>query len=250
VTEPLVRVAGVKKTFRPPASVRLLLGGKLRGAPVVALDGIDVDVARGEAVGLMGANGAGKSTLLRILAGLIVPTAGTVNVCGLDASRGGSALARKVGYVAADERGLSHYLSAREQLAWLASLHGYRRAEALRVVGALVEQMGMTPYADRPLRELSTGMRRRASLARGLLGAPEVLLLDEPTRGVDPAGSMALHEHLRAALRRGCAIVIATHDRDEARSVCARVAVLDEARLLALEPPELAVQRLVDRGDA
>ncbi len=229
----------------------MLLSGRLRGPEVTALDGIDLEAGRGEALGLMGANGAGKSTLLRLFAGLLVPSDGAVRVCGLDASLGGPALARKIGYVAADERGLSPYLSAREQLAWTAALHGYRRRAALVRVGELLERMGMTSYADRALRELSTGMRRRAALARGLIGEPEVLLLDEPTRGVDPAGVHALHDHLRDVLARGCTLVIATHDREEARVLCKRVAVIDSARLITVDEPERAVARLVGLlGDA
>ena len=244
----IIRAVGLKKTFRRPASLGLLLRGRLRGDAVVALAGVSLEVARGEAVGLMGPNGAGKSTLLRILAGLLLPSEGSAEVCGLDATRGGSALARKVGYVAADERGLTPQLSAREHLVWFAALHGLRRRAAEKRAGELLDRMALGPHSDKPMRELSTGMRRRTALARGLLGAPDVLILDEPTRGLDPAAAVAFHTQLRAILDGGCAMVMATHDRQEARTVCARVAVLDGARLVTIDTPDRAAARLV--GDA
>lgn len=245
-----IEAQGVKKSFRQPASVRLLFGLKLRGAEVVALDGFDAKVQRGSGLGLMGPNGAGKSTLLRILAGLLLPSAGRVVVEGHDATRAQLALRRSVGYVAADERGLTPHLSPREHLAFFAALHGMERKEALCAVDRLIERMGLTGCARRPLRELSTGMRRRTALARGLIGTPRVLLLDEPTRGVDPAGMVALHAELRALLDGGCTLVLATHDREEARSLCAEVAVLDGAKLVAIESPDRASARLLSMGAA
>jgi ABC-2 type transport system ATP-binding protein len=244
----VLRASGLSKTFRPPASVRLLLRGRLRGLPVTALDGVSLEVRAGEAVGLMGKNGAGKSTLLRLAAGILSPTSGRIEVGGLDARRGGAALARKVGYVAADERGLTLHLTPHQLLTWYAALYGHHRASALTVVGALLARLGLTEHAHRRLNELSTGMRRRTALARALLGTPEVLLLDEPTRGVDPAGAAALHRHLLAALDGGCALLLATHDRDEARTLCAKVAVLDRARVIAIEPPAEAAARLLKAG--
>jgi ABC-2 type transport system ATP-binding protein len=238
------------KTFRPPASLRLLLRLQLRGAPVVALDGVDLTVEPGEIFGLMGPNGAGKSTLLRILAGLVTPSSGTAAVCGLDAAAGGPALARKVGYVAGDERGIVPQLSPREYLAFFAALHGHRRRAALAQADALVSKMGLDTVAERPLGQLSTGMRRRVALGRALIGAPEVLLLDEPTRGVDPAGAQALRAHLTSAAAGGCAVVLATHDIEEARVLCARVAVIAAGRFVAVEEPGRAAARLTGAAHA
>src|SRR5262249_44649925 len=156
VTAPraVVSASGVHKTFRPPASLRLLLRLRLRGAPVCALDGVDLEVKAGEVVGLMGANGAGKSTLLRILSGLLTATAGRVSVCGLDAARAGSQLARHVGYMAGDDRSFLPQLSPREQLAFFAALHGHHRRAALERAHQLLEQVGLSREADRPLGEL------------------------------------------------------------------------------------------------
>jgi ABC-2 type transport system ATP-binding protein len=119
------------------------------------------------------------------------------------------------------------------------------RGAALRVVDGLLERVALTPYSRRPTRELSTGMRRRLSFARALIGEPEILLLDEPTRGVDPTGAHSLHELLRSQLRDGRTIVIATHDRQEAEALCSRVAVLHRSKLLALDTPERGTSLLM-----
>jgi ABC-2 type transport system ATP-binding protein len=221
----VIHAEGVGKTFRPPLGARR--------AAVVALDGVSLDVARGEAVALMGANGAGKSTLLRIVAGLLRATAGRVTVCGLDAAAGGAALAHKIGYVAADERGVTAALTPREHLAFFAALYGMRRPAALARAEALLDTVGAAAYARRPMRELSTGLRRRVALARALVGAPEVLILDEPTRGLDPDGAAALHAHLRGVLDRGACALFATHDRAEAAALAQRTLRLDAGRALA-----------------
>jgi ABC-2 type transport system ATP-binding protein len=136
-------------------------------------------------------------------------------------------------------------LSAREHLAWYAALYGFARAPALERVGTLLERVGLASHALRPLRELSTGMRRRVALARALIGDPEVIILDEPTRGVDPAGASALHGHLLTELEGGRTVVIATHDRVEARTLCARVAVLQASRLVTIERADDAATRLL-----
>ncbi len=238
----MIDASGLRKTFRPSASLSLLLRAHLRGPEVTALDGVDLKVARGEAVGLMGENGAGKSTLLRILTGLLTPTAGRAVVCDIDVTQSQAAriLSRRVGYLPADERGLTPHLSPREHLAFFAALHGHSRKPALTRAAQLIDRMGLAEVADRPLRELSTGMRRRTALARSLLATPELLLLDEPSRGVDPPGTAKLHAFLRDELKRGCSIVIATHDIAEAESLCTRVAILQNAKMIALVPPAQA----------
>jgi ABC-2 type transport system ATP-binding protein len=234
----------VGKVFRPPATFGTLLRGRLRGAPFAALQGVSFEVDPGEGLGLMGPNGAGKSTLLRLIAGLLVPSHGHLRVCGIDTREGWTAVVRKIGYVPAEEGAHDSSISVREHLAWYAALHGLVRAEGLRRADELLERVGLSAHARRRARELSTGMRRRLSLARALLGDPQVLLLDEPTRGVDPAGAIVFHQYLRSLLGEGRSIVVATHDREEARALCARVGVLDHGRLLSLEAPELAAARL------
>ncbi len=215
----MVVAEGLIEKFRPPASLRQLVHGRLRGEPVAALEGVSFAVEPGEAFGLMGPNGAGKSTLLRIFAGLVAPDGGHARVAGLDCARGGPLLGAKVGYLAADERGLTLALSPRELVAFFGALHGLARRAALQRADELMDEVGLSAVARRPIGELSTGMRRRTGLARALLGAPSLLLLDEPTRGLDPAGALALRAQLQAALRRGVVLVLATHDVAEAQSL-------------------------------
>jgi ABC-2 type transport system ATP-binding protein len=242
--KPAVAVRGVRKVFHPPADLKQLLGLSLRAAPVVALDAVELTVARGETLGLMGSNGAGKSTLLRVVAGLLLPSAGTVTVCGLDAAAEARAVRGKIGYVAADDRGLLRRLSPREQLAFYGALYGRSRREALARADELLAVVGLKEHAERRIGELSTGLCRRVALATGLVGAPEVLILDEPTRGVDPGAAAALRDRFAAIAQQGCAVLLATHDAAEAERLCAKVAILEHGRVSAIEAPALAVRRL------
>jgi len=213
----------VTKQFRPPASLRAILSGRLRGDSVVALAGVDLDVQAGQVVGLMGPNGAGKSTLLRILVGLVTPTTGSASVDGCDVASERRRVAERVGYVAGDERGMTPQLSAREHLRFFAALFGLGAQEGRARGERLLADLSLVDAADRPMGQLSTGMRRRIALARGFLGAPRVLILDEPTRGIDPEGAAWLRGHVARFAQKGGAVVLATHDLEEARTLCQRV---------------------------
>jgi ABC-2 type transport system ATP-binding protein len=228
-----IEVVELAKTFRPPAGIRDLLRGKLSGAPVQALVGVTFAVAAGEVVCVMGENGAGKSTLLRILAGLLLPSGGYARVAGLDVAAQGSEFRRRVGFVVGDERSFHWPLSGRHNLEYFGALHGYSAAEAHRRAAALLERVGLAEAADRSFRTYSRGMRQRMSLARGLLGDPQVLLLDEPTLGLDPRGARDLRQFLRDDVIRGAGrtAVVGTNDPVEARALADRVLLLAHGRL-------------------
>ncbi|HEY0707048.1 MAG TPA: ABC transporter ATP-binding protein, partial [Polyangia bacterium] len=183
---PVVDVASLTKVFRPPGSLGQLLRGRLHGAPVSALTDISLRLAPGEVVAVVGENGAGKTTLLRILAGLLAPTSGHAVVLGHEiGSRGHEVnFRRRVALITADERSFFWPLSGRENLAYFGALHGFDRATSLRRADHLLDRVGLGGAADRRYAEYSRGMRQRLALARGLLGDPEVLLLDEPTLGL------------------------------------------------------------------
>jgi ABC-2 type transport system ATP-binding protein len=235
----LIHVADLVKEFHSPASWGQILRGRLRGDVVRALSGVSLDVGEGEIVGLCGPNGAGKSTLLRVLAGLVLPTSGVVTVCGADARLGNAAQRQRVSYVVGDERSFSWRLCGRQNLEFFAALHGYERQPARTRVGQLIELVGMTDCADRPFREYSTGMRQRFVLARGLLSDPRVLLLDEPTRGLDPAASATLRTFIRDDVARahGRTVLCATHDLGLVKAFCDRVLVIDAGRVTATAAP-------------
>jgi ABC-2 type transport system ATP-binding protein len=237
-----VEAAGLGKDYRVAAGLRELLRGRLFGETVRALDAVDLRLEAGETLALLGPNGAGKSTLLRLLGGLVVPTRGRATVAGHDAAKGGPALRAAAGYVAGDARSFAWRLSARENLRFFASLHGHAGAAATREVERVLERVGLADRAGARVATLSTGMRQRLALARGLLGAPKVWLLDEPTAGLDPAAAHAVRALVGELAAGGAAVILATHSLDEARQLGRRALWLRDGRV-AWQGPAAEVER-------
>ncbi|HVU51360.1 MAG TPA: ABC transporter ATP-binding protein [Polyangia bacterium] len=229
-----VSVEDLGKVFRPPGNARDLLRGRLFREPVRALDGVTFDVAPGEIVCMMGPNGAGKSTLARILGGLLRPTAGRATIAGHDAAAAAPGLRRSVSFVVGDERSFHYGVSGRENLRYYAALHGLDAAAGRRRVDELLERVGLAAAAERRYREYSRGMRQRLAIARGLLGDPEVLLLDEPTLGLDPVGARDLRAFLRDDTIRaaGRTALVCSNEPAEARALADRVLLLQNGRLV------------------
>jgi ABC-2 type transport system ATP-binding protein len=204
---------------------------------VEALDGVSFDVELGEVVALLGPNGAGKSTLLRILGTTVLPDSGSATVGGHDVVRDGVAARRSLGLMIGDER--SHYwrLSGRRNLAFFGALAGMRRREALARAEQLLEEVDLSPAADRPVLGYSSGMRARLSLARAMLVDPPVLLLDEPTRNLDPLAASRFRESTsQLARERNAGVLFATHDLHEAVGMSNRILVLSAGRIVLEEP--------------
>jgi len=199
---------------------------------VRAVDHMTFTVGRGEAVGYIGANGAGKSTTIKMLTGILKPTAGEVRTCGFDPMRQRMDVARRVGVVFGQRSQLWWDLPLRESFTILAAIHRLDEQAARERTGVLVEQLEMGPQLRTPVRSLSLGQRMRAEIAAALLHSPELLILDEPTIGLDVLSKQRLREFLLAERReRGTTLLLTTHDMGDIERLCGRVLVVDHGRL-------------------
>jgi ABC-2 type transport system ATP-binding protein len=222
----------------------------VRFGDVTAVDDLTLAVAAGEVLALLGHNGAGKTTTVRAANGLAEPAAGRVRVLGLSPVDDGPALRRRTA-VLTDAPGLDERLTARETLRFAAEVYDLPRVESRARVDALLEELGLAARADDRTGAFSRGMRQRLSLARALLHRPEVLFLDEPTTGLDPAATRQLHGVIRHLTREeGRTVVLCTHNLDEAESLADRVALLARGRLLALGTPAELERRVAGAAGA
>ncbi|MCO5970966.1 ABC transporter ATP-binding protein [Actinoallomurus soli] len=212
---PAVRGRRIKKSF----------------GDVVALDGVDLDVAAGQVHGLVGPNGAGKTTLLGLLLGLAVADGGELEILGTPVGRTLAVPDGVAGFV--DGPGLYPSLTARQNLSALASLRGY---DAGRGVDDALEQVGLTDVADDRIRGFSLGMRQRLGLAAALLTRPRLLVLDEPANGLDPAGKHHVHRVITGLAADGVAVVLSSHRMDDLAALCSEVTVLATGRVVFSGP--------------
>jgi ABC-2 type transport system ATP-binding protein len=202
--------------------------GKRFGARA-ALDGVDLEVPRGVAFGFLGANGAGKTTLIRLLLGLARPTSGTMRLLGRDLPSGSADALARVGAIIEEPRFHPH-LSGRENL----HVHAAARDRAAhdRIDGALA-RVGLTARADEKVKTYSLGMRQRLGVARCLLSDPELLILDEPMNGLDPAGILEFRHLIRELVAEGRTVLLSSHLLDEVEKTCDIVAIVDDGRVVA-----------------
>ncbi len=246
VSIPAVEARGVSKHFFSGANFADLLRGRLRGRRLEALRPLDLEVMPGEVLAVVGKNGAGKSTLLRLVAGLLLPDSGSLKVLGEEMAMAGMKQRRRACYVGGDERSFSWRLTGAQNLEFFAALHGLDRVAAAERAGQTLEQVGLEEDSDRPVREYSTGMRQRLALARGLLGDPELMLLDEPTRGVDPGAAIELRAFLsEQVLGDGRTALLATNDPGEAKAMCKRALLLEGGRDGGVGPVEEVLAGLI-----
>jgi daunorubicin resistance ABC transporter ATP-binding subunit len=216
ITTPAIFAEGVRQTF----------------GDVVALDGLDLEVEAGTVFGLLGPNGAGKTTLVRILATLLRPTAGTARVLGHDVVAEPLAVRRRIGlagqFAAVDEE-----LTGRENVEMVGMLYRLSGAEARRRAAEILERFGLADVADRRVSTYSGGMRRRLDLGASLAGRPPVLLLDEPTTGLDPRTRLELWSTIDELRRGGTTVLLTTQYLEEADRLAQRIAVVDHGRIAA-----------------
>ncbi len=232
-------VEQIEKYFPvPQAGIRAFLNPF---APLThpALLGVSFQVGAGEVAGLIGANGSGKSTLLRILATLLVPTRGSARVAGHDVERQASQVRTHLGFHSATDGGFYSRLTARENLIFFAAMNGLFQAEAARRLDELTELMGMEEFLGSQVRTLSTGQVHRLGLARAMIHRPSVLLLDEPTRSLDPIAAAEFRRFLKSQLveRYGTTVLFASHTLAEVEQLANRVILLNRGRLIACDSP-------------
>ena len=220
----MIELVSVSKSFGPTEA-----GRHTR----IAVDDLSFSVARGEMFGVIGPDGAGKTTTLRLMCGLLAPDRGTVRVAGADPFKTHRAATASIGYVS-QRFSLYGDLSIDENVAFFASIHGVRDFTGRRT--RLLELTGLLPFRTRRADRLSGGMKQKLALACTLVHEPPILVLDEPTTGVDPVSRREFWKLLAEFLRQGLTIILATPYLDEAER-CARVALLNEGRLLALDDP-------------
>jgi ABC-2 type transport system ATP-binding protein len=202
-----------------------------------AVNEVSFSVKPGEIFGLLGPNGAGKSTLIRMLTTLMAPTAGSATVGGADIVRQSDTVRRTIGVI---PQALTSdpELSVEENLVIFARLYGVPRDRRKRLITELLDAVQLTEWRDKPVKQLSGGMRRRVEIARGLVHEPRIFFLDEPTTGLDPVSRTSVWEMLqRIKAARDLTVILTTHYMDEADKLCDRIAIVDHGRLVALDSP-------------
>jgi ABC-2 type transport system ATP-binding protein len=197
-----------------------------------AVDGIDLDVRGGEILALLGPNGAGKTTTIRVIMGQLHPTAGSALVAGIDCWDERARAMRLVGYLP-DEPAFHDHLTGREVVRFVGRLHGMPSDEIAARGQPLAERIGIADALDEYAVNYSLGMRKRLGLVLALLHRPQLLVLDEPTAGLDPYGARTLHELLREFARDGGAVLHSTHLLEQAERLCDRVAIISRGRVAA-----------------
>ena len=226
----MISVREVSRTF----VVRRRISWLRRTRDVVrAVDGLSFAIDRGEMVGYIGPNGAGKSTTVKMLTGILVPSAGTLRVAGLDPAAQRVALARRIGVVFGQRTTLWWDLPLRDSFALLKRIYQIENARFAANLASFVELLDLAPLLDVPVRQLSLGQRMRGDIAAALLHDPEILYLDEPTIGLDIVSKARLRDFLRRVNEeRGVTVLLTTHDLTDIEQLCSRVMVIDRGRLV------------------
>lgn len=210
---------------------------------VVAVDGIDLAVQKGEIFGLLGPNGAGKTTTMQILTTLLKPTAGTITIAGTDVVNDPAAVRHHLGYVS-QKGGLERSATARENLVLQARLYGMTAQEAEARAQELIKNLGLSSFADRLVETYSGGQRRRVDIALGMVHKPTVLFLDEPTIALDPQSRAQVWQEIKRLKTRGTTVFFTTHYLDEADQFCDRVAIVNQGTVVALGTPSSLKQEI------
>lgn len=243
-----VSVRNVTKRFKVRRPFKEVLRRPFRVEYAKALNDVSCEIRRGEFFGFLGANGAGKTTLFKTLSTLVIPDHGSVLVEGYDVVKQEAEVRKILTPVIADERSLRWRLSARENVRLFAVLYGVPASELEARLDEVLETVGLNPRDAKMVGRFSSGMRQRLLIARALIPRPRVLLLDEPTRSLDPVSARSLRNFLKQEICRklGCTVLLATHTSEEAFELCDRVAIMQRGQIVAVGATDQLVMKVTD----
>ena len=227
----MIESQGLTKTF------------KARKKTVEAVRGVDLVVNEGEIFGFLGPNGAGKTTTMRMLSTLLDPTSGNATVCGYDLRKQQAQVRRTIGYVG-QKGGAEPKETGRENMILQARLYGMSKAEAQKRAVELITRLDLETYADRLVKTYSGGQRRRLDIAMGMMHRPRLLILDEPTTGLDPQSRARIWDEVRSLRAEGMTIFLTTHYMDEADGLCDRLAIIDNGKIVGEDTPNALKQQI------
>ena len=230
--ENAIEISGLNKTYKA--------SGK-KSAPKVALTDVDLSIPRGSIFGLLGPNGAGKSTIINIMAGLVMKSAGSVKIWGIDIDQDQRSAKRAIGIVP-QEVNYDPFFSPRQLLDLQAGLYGVPKNE--RRTMEILETVGLADKADAYTRSLSGGMRRRLMVAKAMVHSPPILVLDEPSAGVDVELRKQLWDNVRALNKQGVTILLTTHYLEEAEELCDKIAIISHGKVITSEDKETLLSRI------
>ena len=230
-----IETFNLTKKFIPPKGFIGLLH-PLKKKEVLALDDVNLKIRKGDLFGILGPNGAGKTTLIKVLCTLILPTCGTAYVNGYDVTKEEEGVKASIGLVTGEERSFYWRLTGRQNMIFFASLHTFSSASvAQKRVNDVLNFVGLEDKADDKFHSYSTGMKQKMAIARGLLNEPEILLMDEPTKSLDPGAAQNLREFIKERLvkEQGKTVFLSTHHLEEAEQICDRIAIINKGTIKA-----------------
>jgi ABC-2 type transport system ATP-binding protein len=237
-----IEAEGLRRTYKTTTGTL-----RRKTLEIEAVRGIDFEVAEGELFGLLGPNGAGKTTTIKMLITLLIPTAGTARVLGFDVVKDAREVRKRIGYVFGGERGAYDRLSGLDNLRYFAELYGVPPALQKQRIPELLELVGLTGREKERVEGYSRGMRQRLHIARGLLHDPPVVVLDEPTIGLDPVGARELRATISDLASTGKTVLLTTHYMYEADALCRRIAVINRGEIVAEGTPSALKSIVADQ---
>lgn len=228
----IIKLIKISKDFPKTKRYREIITKPFKNKYITVLENIDLSVIEGEIFGLIGPNGAGKTTILKIISTLILPTSGRAEVCGIDLIKKPSLAKQKVGYALSNERSFYWRLNGRQNLEFFATLNNININSVKKVVDSALSTMGLLEYSELEFMKYSSGMQQKLAIARALIMDPEILILDEPTKSLDPVYADELRELIKKlSIDQGKTVLLASHNLEEVEKICSRVSIIKEGKL-------------------